>query len=539
MNARACAVAVLTIATSIPLNAAVLTVINLADSGPGSLRDRVGVSASGDTIQFAITGTIFLNSAIQVTHPLYIVGPGASELFVDGQQMDRAFVVDGEPVAISGMTISNCLAAGANGPNAPSFELNGGPGGNVSGGAILNTTGTTLYLSNCWFTGNTAQGGNGGNGADNPASTAFTTGNGGSAGYAVGGAISAAGSLIIVNCTFSGNRATGGNGGGGGTNYNLDPTSGGAGGDAGSGNAGAVDEEGMTNLALNSTFSGNVATGGNGGRGGDSQVGAGGNGGNGDDGVAGGIKCYVPTAFSSDTIISNSALAGNGGAGGNGFPPGTSGTAGFGGAGGVAGYLIYIETFFSNTIVAENFASTSDSNFSVSMIDAGYNFLGTSNTQIAGHAAATTQIGMVAPIHPGLGPLAQNGGGIPTHAVLLTSLVLDQGYSFGLTTDERGAPRPYDFPAVPNQTGGDGSDIGAFELGSPDLGASEQSNVLVLSWPAAYGDFVLQSATNLQGPGNWNDVASAPQIVSNQFVFTDLMTNGSTFYRLLNRPVSP
>ena len=45
----------------------------------------------------------------------------------------------------------------------------------------------------------------------------------------------------------------------------------------------------------------------------------------------------------------------------------------------------------------------------------------------------------------------------------------DQGYSFGSTTDERGAPRPYDFISIPTP-GGDGSDIGAFELGSSDLG---------------------------------------------------------------------
>ena len=40
----------------------------------------------------------------------------------------------------------------------------------------------------------------------------------------------------------------------------------------------------------------------------------------------------------------------------------------------------------------------------------------------------------------------------------------------GLIFDQRGAPRPFDFASIPNAAGGDGSDIGAFELGIPTLG---------------------------------------------------------------------
>jgi hypothetical protein len=81
--------------------------------------------------------------------------------------------------------------------------------------------------------------------------------------------------------------------------------------------------------------------------------------------------------------------------------------------------------------------------------------------------------------------------------------------------------------------------MGAFELGSPDLGAGVSSNTVVISWPAAYGDFVLQSSSNLQGPGSWSVVPTPRILVSNLFMVTNPITNGSMFYRLLNQPAPP
>lgn len=43
------------------------------------------------------------------------------------------------------------------------------------------------------------------------------------------------------------------------------------------------------------------------------------------------------------------------------------------------------------------------------------------------------------------------------------SPAIDKGLSFGLTTDARGEPRPYNNPAITNAPGGDGSDVGAYE----------------------------------------------------------------------------
>lgn len=59
--------------------------------------------------------------------------------------------------------------------------------------------------------------------------------------------------------------------------------------------------------------------------------------------------------------------------------------------------------------------------------------------------------------------LKDNGGPTPTIALLPTSPAVDAGNST-LPTDQRGFKRPIDLPNVTNAAGGNGSDIGAFEL---------------------------------------------------------------------------
>ena len=64
-----------------------------------------------------------------------------------------------------------------------------------------------------------------------------------------------------------------------------------------------------------------------------------------------------------------------------------------------------------------------------------------------------------------LGPLQDNGGPTFTHALLSGSPAIDQGKNLsGAASDQRGFSRLVDFPAIANATGGDGSDIGAFEF---------------------------------------------------------------------------
>src|SRR5207244_433024 len=67
--------------------------------------------------------------------------------------------------------------------------------------------------------------------------------------------------------------------------------------------------------------------------------------------------------------------------------------------------------------------------------------------------------------NPQLDPmgLQDNGGLTPTVALVYGSPAIDQGVSFGLTTDQRGVARPFEDPNIPNASGGDGSDIGAYE----------------------------------------------------------------------------
>jgi hypothetical protein len=67
-------------------------------------------------------------------------------------------------------------------------------------------------------------------------------------------------------------------------------------------------------------------------------------------------------------------------------------------------------------------------------------------------------------VDPVLGSPADNAGRTPTMAISASSPAADQGVAGGESTDQRGNARPRDLNAVANATGGDGSDIGAYEL---------------------------------------------------------------------------
>lgn len=132
--------------------AATITVNSLADGSDPSactLRDAVrsannnasyGGCQAGepgmDTIEFSVTGTIQLtNGALNVTDDLTIAGPGAEELTVDGNNLDRVLDVigggfngDADNVVLSDITITG-----------------GGPGGFLGGGIRLQGTETALF----------------------------------------------------------------------------------------------------------------------------------------------------------------------------------------------------------------------------------------------------------------------------------------------------------------------------------------------------------------------------------------------------------
>lgn len=64
---------------------------------------------------------------------------------------------------------------------------------------------------------------------------------------------------------------------------------------------------------------------------------------------------------------------------------------------------------------------------------------------------------------PKLGSLGDNGGSTPTIPLLDGSPALDGGLAAGLSTDQRGAPRPFDLVGIGPAAGGDSADIGANE----------------------------------------------------------------------------
>lgn len=66
-------------------------------------------------------------------------------------------------------------------------------------------------------------------------------------------------------------------------------------------------------------------------------------------------------------------------------------------------------------------------------------------------------------LDPRMGPVQDNGGPTPTHALLAHSSALDAGTASGLPYDQRGQLRPVDNSAWPNRPGSDGTDIGALE----------------------------------------------------------------------------
>jgi hypothetical protein len=117
-----------------------------------------------------------------------------------------------------------------------------------------------------------------------------------------------------------------------------------------------------------------------------------------------------------------------------------------------------------NCIIAWNKPSGSYVDAGKSITSEGYNIIGNNfGTNLVpgpGDKMGTNQ----APLDPLLLPLQDNGGPTFTQALRAGSPALDAGGAVpGVTTDQRGFPRPADNLVIPNASGGDGSDIGAFE----------------------------------------------------------------------------
>ena len=98
--------------TSIPARAATLTVTSTADDGTaGTLRSQIAAAAPDDTIDFSVTGTISLATALPTLRQnVTITGPGANRLTVQPMTQgafDIFTVNSGVSATVSGLTISN------------------------------------------------------------------------------------------------------------------------------------------------------------------------------------------------------------------------------------------------------------------------------------------------------------------------------------------------------------------------------------------------------------------------------------------------
>lgn len=136
-------------------------------------------------------------------------------------------------------------------------------------------------------------------------------------------------------------------------------------------------------------------------------------------------------------------------------------------------------TTMRNTIIAGNVSTGAacDDISGTDVASAGANLIGT-NDCIAGVFPAGAPNGggnyvgtQAAPLDPQLGPLADNGGLTPTHALIAGSPAIDHGNT-ALPTDQRGATRD----ATP--------DIGAFEFGATvagEPGPTETEAALVVA----------------------------------------------------------
>lgn len=118
----------------------------------------------------------------------------------------------------------------------------------------------------------------------------------------------------------------------------------------------------------------------------------------------------------------------------------------------------------ANSVVFGNFGTTMGSNEIISsnhyghVSSLGHNLIGTA--VIFSNFVASNLIG----VDPLLGPLQDNGGLTPIHALLATSPAIDAGAASLLPFDQRGQPRSVDNPAISNWMGSEGTDIGALEV---------------------------------------------------------------------------
>lgn len=476
----------------------------------------------GGLVTFAVDGIITVTNAQVISLDTTLDGTEHNVTISGGDAVGVFRVNSGVHLTLKNLTIVNGQAVGR-------------------GGGIYNDGGI-VTVTDCTFSNNQTIG-----------NTSYSTGAGGALCNS-SPAFSSPATLIVNNCTFVNNRAVGATG-------TTPGTPGQVGGNGGSGEGGAIWNNGYLAIT-NTTLYNNQAIGGAGGRGGQGfdgytyqyqcgsyccdpgpfgcnqhcaiyctgtvYGGPGGNGGNGGDGYGGDIYDASDATIVNATFASGLATGGPGGlAGGNGtYNISGSGSPGANGSG--AGGNIYEETgwpLFKNTIVAN---STAGGNFAGNGItDAGSNLSSDATLPFTITSNFTNT-------NPNLGPLANNGGTTLTMALLPGSPAVRAGTPNGApSADQRGQLRK-----------SLQIDIGAYE--SPVTPSGIQSR-LAATKPAEAGPFELMftntpgasfsiwSSTNVTLPFvNWVFSGFAREIAPGQFQFNDKAAANApqSFYRV-------
>ncbi len=443
-----------------------LPVTSLADSGPGTMREAIGLAAEGQVIDATgVRGTITLTSGrLLVPTSLMILGPGAGNLTVNGNNASRVFEVTGPNVMLHGLSIvggqdaeggAGIKAGGSSGSvltvSACVISNNSTP---MKGGGIYVSTGVITTISNSTIAGNVAAGG--------------------ASGWLGGGMFNAGGQVTIVNSTLNNNFA-----GYGGAIYNHGRYAGGA-----------------TLKILNSTLSTNSASG---------ESGAIAN-----DGAWGGSSAVLK--------INGCTFSGNTGATAGGIfnDAWQSGSA---------------PLEVGSTIFQSGTSGTNLINREGAVTSAGYNL---SSDGGGGLLNKPTDLNNTDPM---LGRLQDNGGPTCTHALLAGSPAIDKGKRDAVTslpssTDQRGVARPFNFFDLGDATGGDGSDIGAFELNRPTLSLQVLGNEAVLAWPYCSVQFTAKFTANVAAADSWATVPGTPVLSQMQYRLTNAPATGKRFFRL-------
>jgi hypothetical protein len=404
------------LAAALPAGAAraeTIAVANTNDSGAGSLRSAIlaaNAHPGGDEIAIGAGGAIRLNTMLPVVEGIItITGPGPGSLAI-------------EPAAATGFRI---LSFG-DGAVAVVSGLTTRGGTNPQGGGIRSGENSSLFLTRVVVAENEARD------------------EGGSEAVAEGGGILSEGELVLRESTIRDNTATAV-----------------AGTTSSSALGGGVLAAGPITVER-STISGNVAE-------------AHGEGGAHSRAWGGGMRTVAGSAIVEvSTVSGNSVVADNsltnealgGGLQGDGLNLISSTVVG--------NSLHSIGTAAGANLAFGGSATVSDTIVAKPGGDAGScaSQLGSSGFNLdedgsCGFGKATDLAGVAAGLDP---VLRDNGGPTPTHALLVGSAAIDRGGSFVSGRDQRGLPRPSDFPAISNTEGGDGSDIGAFELQAPTPG---------------------------------------------------------------------